>query len=166
MTAVVNNHKGCRSCCSYANCRSGEWQGAKGWPKEHAQHDHCKVCLDCLLADLITFRNSSQGPCFYSEDFCCCLHLSISAIAFCTCRVNKRGEPMLINLNLTAHIHANGVYYWQAMLADSVEFANSVISISSACLVQVVFDLTILAFQSLLLEFRDRDFIRKIACQD
>ena len=27
------------------------------------------------------------------------------------CRVNKRGEPMLSNLNLTSHMHSDGVFY-------------------------------------------------------
>ncbi len=26
-------------------------------------------------------------------------------------RVNKRGEPMLINLNQTAHMHSDNVFY-------------------------------------------------------
>lgn len=29
----------------------------------------------------------------------------------CVFRVNKRGEPMLINMNQTAHMHADGVFY-------------------------------------------------------
>jgi hypothetical protein len=28
-----------------------------------------------------------------------------------TCRVNKRGEPMLTNLNLTSHLHHDEVFY-------------------------------------------------------
>jgi len=27
------------------------------------------------------------------------------------CRVNKRGEPMLSSLNLTSHLHHDGVFY-------------------------------------------------------
>lgn len=29
----------------------------------------------------------------------------------CVTRVNKRGEPMLVNLNMTAHMHSDNVFY-------------------------------------------------------
>ena len=28
-----------------------------------------------------------------------------------SCRVNKRGEAMMTNMNMTAHMHYDGIYY-------------------------------------------------------
>lgn len=36
---------------------------------------------------------------------------SVSYLGFWAGRVNKRGEPMLVNLNQTAHMHCDGVFY-------------------------------------------------------
>ncbi len=48
------------------------------------------------------------------------MHIYVETLTTCACtsqatnamrRVNKRGEPMLSSLNLTSHLHHDGVFY-------------------------------------------------------
>ena len=49
-----------------------------------------------------------QHAACYKRTYSCMVYFDLGLRAG---RVNKRGEPMLVNLNQTAHMHSDGVFY-------------------------------------------------------
>ena len=82
------------------------------------------LVMACLATFMLEQEKSTSFPTVASMvRSCSALSVSFCLLAvysswdvavgegFVSCRVNKRGEPMLINLNQTAHMHADGVHY-------------------------------------------------------